>query len=265
MLFLALLAASLPVLFEGTDPSGFTTVPAPGMRMRMNMAMATSAPWVDSNLWRYRREPSQSFLCDVRGKSVTLAMAEAHAAGVKLSLRTAPEQRKDFEAMLAFLKGLPGGPEPRWTNITVTDDGSPQAAEALNMLSRRNLFFQIAPRPDPKAALNLSLNSSVSNPYDFMQEARQKLGDERRLLRLYGSELTVAELRRDGPRVRLMLVNYGTRAVESLRIRVQGQFAAGRVKPYVYSAPPEVTDHLIDGAFTEFTLTSLPVYAVIDL
>ncbi len=257
-----MLLAVIPLLFEGTDTSKFVTVRAPGIEMRRNMAMATSAPWVDSNIWQFRRAPSKSYFSDVTGKSVALAMAEAHSQGVELALRTTPDQRKEYEAMAAFLRTVPEGPTAVWANLAVTDDGSDAAGEALNLLSRRNLLFTT--KPGAKADLKLKADKSITNPYDFAQEARQKLGEDKRLVRLYGSEITIADLRREGNKVRLSLIQYGRRPSDAPRIRVRGHYS--NVRALVYgTGEMQVTDLTTDGAYTEFTLPSLPLYAVLDL
>ena len=259
MIWPALLAVVYPLLFQGPDTSAFTKVPAPGVRYRMNMATATSAPWVDSNIWRYRRDPKASYLCDVRQKSAPLAMAEGFMEGVKLSLQSSPEQKADYDAMLEFLKQIPEGAKTPWVNLTISDDGSPQAGEVLNLLSRRNIFYQVGSKAD------FALSSKISNPYEHMQEIREKLGDDKRVLRLFGSELTLAELARDGKRIRLHLLNYGNRKVEDLRIRIQGRFRESDIKLYVFNSPqPKLKDFVEDRGATEFTLDLLPLYAVLD-
>ncbi len=135
MIWLPLLFV-LPGLFEGTDPAGFTKVPSPGVQYRMNMATATRAPWVDSNIWQYRRDPAKKYVCDVRKGSVALAMAEAFSQGVDAQMWIEPAQKPAYEKMLAFLKSLPEGPKTRWVDFAVTDDGSAEAGEALKLLSR---------------------------------------------------------------------------------------------------------------------------------
>jgi hypothetical protein len=254
-----LLAAVYPVLFSGSGSTELTKVSPPGIRYRMNMAMATSAPWVDSNMWRYRRDPEKSYVCDVKQKSVVVAMAEGFSLDVRVALEIAPGQQKDYDSMLAFLKGLPDGPKTRWTNFTVTDDRSAPAGELMNLLSRRNLMYRIASNGD------YALNSRISNPYEYVQEMREKLGDEKRVIRIFGSELTLVELTRDGNRVRLQLLNYGSRPVEDLRIRIKGHYKAGAIQAYVYrSTSPRLEEFTYDGKFTEFTLDALPTYAVLD-
>jgi len=253
-----LLAVIYPVLHTSHEAAGLTRVSPPGVRTRMNMAMATSAPWIDSNLWKYRRNPRNSYVSDLKGKPLIIAMAEAYAAGVKLAIETTPDQEKEYQQVLAFLKQIPDGPVKPWVNWVLRDDPTPQAAEVMNLMSRRNLLFRV----DPKGDVSLA---GVKNPYEFMQQLREKLGDDKRLLRLFGSELTVAELARDGNRVRLHLLNYGTRPVEDLRIRLKGKFPQTAVKALVHGDPsPLLKEFVHEDGTTEFTLKSLPSYAVLD-
>lgn len=264
-MILPLLFAVLPVLFDGKDATGYTKVPPPGLRFRMNMATATRAPWIDSNIWRFRRNPKGNFLCDVKEKSVVVAMAEAFSQGVRLAVETNLTQKRDFDTMTAFLQSIPDGPRKPWANITVTEDGSALAGEALLLLTRRNLFYRAGPR-DAGSALHLTFTSKSGNVYEQVLDARDKLGDEKRPVRIFGSEQTIVDVAREGNKVRLHFINYGSRAVETLRIRVEGKYNARSIKAYVYNSPDtKLTEFEQDGAFTEFTLEGLPVYAVLDL
>lgn len=256
----ALLAAALPILFTGTDTAGYQKAIGPGVRYRMNMASATSSPWVDSNLWRYQRKPQESYLCDTKGKNVVVAMAEGFATGVKLAVQIAPEQNADYDKMLEFLKQIPDGPSTPWVNFTVSEDGSFQAGEVMNMLSRRSISYRVASKGD------YALTSKMTNAYEAMQDIREKLGDDRRVLRLFGSELTLAVAARNGNRVRVHMVNYGQRPVEHLRIRVQGVFREANIKAYLYGGiASKFTDFESGKDYTEFTLESLGPYGVLDL
>lgn len=258
-----LLAAAIATLFEGGDASALRKVPPPGVRYRMNMAMATSAPWIDSNIWRYRRGPAQRYLCEVTDKNLPLAMAEAFATGVSLALAVAPEIKPAYERIAAFFQSIPPGPTKPWTNFTVSDDGSPQAGEAMNLMARRNLLYAVGKPGRGVVALS---REAVRNPHEFVLDTRDRMGDETRLLRLFGSELTIAALAREGNQVRLHLVNYGSRPVESLRIRIQGRYAASNLRAYVYNdAQPRTSDWIEDGGYTEFSLERLPLYAILDL
>ncbi len=262
MSWLALFAVSIATLFPGGDAAGYQKVPTPGVRYRMNMATATTAPWIDSNLWRYRRKPDGKFLCDVKGKpAVALAAAEGFVAGVNLALDTTPDQKADYDRIAAFLHALPPGPQQPWTNFTVSDDGSFQAGEVMNLLSRRNLLYRIVPAA--KADFKLD---QPANPYEYVLDLRDKFGDDKRAFRLFGSELTVAEAAREGAKVRIHLLNYGSRPVDTMRLRVRGNFPEAAAKSYIYgSETAKLTEWQRDGAFTEFTLTALPLYGVIDL
>lgn len=256
--WLALLAITL---FEGGDVAGYKRVPPPGVRYRMNMAMATSAPWIDSNLWRYRRNPSYKYLSAVKGKSVMLAMAEAGAMRANLALEIAPEQKAGYDRITAWLAKVPAGPVAPWANFNVSDDGSAMAGEVQLLMARRNLLYKIAP---PKQA-QFKLSSAIKNPYEFVLDTRDQFGDDKRVLRLFGSELTMAELTREGSRIRLHLINYGSRPVEALRLRIAGRFTACHVKALVFDDDaPELREFTFENGFTEFTLGKLPVYAVLD-
>lgn len=260
-MILALLFA-LPVIFDGGDTSRYQTVPAPRVQYRMNMAAATRSPWVDSNIWIYRRAPEKKYLCDVRKASVVLAMAEAYSQNVDVALQITPEQKKDFDRMTEFLKSLPEGPRTPWVNFTVTDDGSEEAGEALKLLSRRNLLYA----KQAPGGVKLQLNKEILDPYQFAVDVRDRLGDENRLLRLYGSELVIATVAREGPRVRIYLVHYGERSVEGMRIRIKGRYPAARIKPYLFGIEPSAaTEVTHDGGFTEFTLAKAGTFSVIDL
>ena len=260
MILPVLLAATLPTLFTGTDVAGYVKVPAPGVRYRMNMATATSAPWVDSNLWRYQRDPNTNYLCEVKDKSVVTAVVEAFTMGVKLAVQITPQQKDDYEKVLAFLKTIPDGPTKEWTNFSVIDDGSAQAGEVMNLLWRRSIGYRIA------ASGDYTLSARMTNAYEAMQEIREKLGDHNRVLRIFGSELTLARALREGSRVRLHLVNYGTRSVDHLRIRLEGRFRERDIASYLYGdVTPKLVDFEYGKDFTEFTLTALGPYGVLDL
>ena len=93
---------------------------------------------------------------------------------------------------------------------------------------------------------------------------RRRLTDEKRSLRLYGSEAVLGRLLRDGSRARLHLLNYGGRPIEGLRVRLLGSWA--QPQALVFGEGRTAVDEYVvrDGA-TEFSLPSLGPYAVIDL
>ncbi|HXJ37787.1 MAG TPA: hypothetical protein VNH18_00840 [Bryobacteraceae bacterium] len=262
---LLLLAASLPSLLGSSSPApaGCTEAPAPKVNMRSNVARATSSPWVDSNAARYVRNPEAKYCVEAPGKSSALAAAEAFAYGVTAWIKSA-DGGAEFGRMLDFLKALPAVPDlPAMANIGVVDDGTPRLGEVLNLLSRRNLLFKVVKTPDPKLDVNVP-GSQQADPSKEAYEIRQKLGDSKRLLRVYGSEVVIGHLTGDGSRVRLQLLNYSPRPVNGLRVRVLGNYPKSSLK--VFGIPDaQIADFTSDKDGTEFTIQSLNEYAVVDL
>lgn len=260
---LLLLAASLPSLVSGTPPEGCTTAPAPKVNLRANVARATTSPWVESNASRYTHKPTAKYCLEAPGKSSALAAAEAFAFGVSAWIKSA-DGGPEFTKMLEFLKSLPViGELPQMANIGVVDDGSSQTAELMNLLSRRNLLYRVVAAPDSHLDVNIS-GPHAADPSAEAYEIRQKLGDSKRLLRLYGSEVVVGRLLGDGKRIRLHLVNYSNRPVNGLRVRVLGNFPKSAFQAYGLPGAM-LADFSATAEATEFTVQSLNEYAVIDL
>jgi hypothetical protein len=90
------------------------------------------------------------------------------------------------------------------------------------------------------------------------------LTDERRSLRIYGSEVVIARLTGNGERVRLHLINYGLREIAGLRIRLRGSYTAGDALVAGVGRVALEDRFVADGA-TEFSLPRLTIYAVVDL
>src|SRR4051794_22544722 len=221
---LLLAAAALPVLL-GTQPKPKGCVPAPVPRvdLREDVARATSSPWVDSNAWRFLRAPSSAFCIDAPGRQSALAGAEAFAYGVAAFVKTGADGVQAFQKMLTFLRDLKVSDLPPLANIGVVDDGSARAGELMNLLSRRNLLYRIVKSPDPALTVNVT-KIEAGDPGKQVYAIRQQVGDEKRLLRLYGSEVVIGRLTGDGTRARLHLVNYSQRPVTGLRVRILGTY-----------------------------------------
>ena len=159
---------------------------------------------------------------------------------------------------------------PALANIGVIDDGSAASGELMNLLSRRNLLYRIVTAPDPHLDLNIRLGSTeypkseAANPSKLAQKIRAELTDEKRILRVYGSEVVIARLVGTGDRVRIHLLNYANRPVTGLRVRVLGNFPNWQVA--AYDEPDLKIEDLVtaEGA-TEFTVPEMGTYAVIDL
>ena len=62
VLMLAAAIGGLPRVYTpDTSVEGYTKVPPPNIRMRMNEASATTVPWIDSNASRYMRGVKKAF------------------------------------------------------------------------------------------------------------------------------------------------------------------------------------------------------------
>jgi hypothetical protein len=262
--------------------AGFTVVPmsekersertklqVPGLRSRAEVASATVRPWVNANGWRFLRDRGGRYWGDVPAGKAALAAAEAFAYGADVVLAIDPADLESFGRMLAFLSSIPDSDLPPARDIAVVDDGSPAVAEVLNLMARRNLLFEVMRKEAPDVALNVRLGSTefprteARNPESFALSVRRRLTDERRSLRLYGSEVVLARLVRDEGRARIHLLNYGGRMIDGLRVRLRGRWVPGEVR--VFGQGPMAAEELLaaEGA-TEFSLGSMGPYAVVD-
>ena len=135
----------------------------------------------------------------------------------------------------------------------------------MNLLARHNLLFRIVQAADPRLDLNVRIGSSeypkteAADANRMSHKIRSQLTDEKRLLRIYGSEVVIGRLVGDGGRVRLHLIDYAKRPVDGLRVRVLGSFTRHE------EAGAKVQDFTTEGGATEFTVPLLQRYAVIDL
>ena len=127
---------------------GFEEVPAPGIRFVPNAAQATTAPWIDSNGWRFQRGLRKAHYATLPDGSAALAAAEAFAFDVEAILNPSAADVDALGAMLTFLKAQAQPALPALANIGVVDDGSPQMGEILNLLTRRNLLYRVVSRHD---------------------------------------------------------------------------------------------------------------------
>jgi len=240
------------------------------MRSRAEVASATVRPWVNANGWRYLRAPEGRYWGDMPAGRAPLAAAEAFAYGADAVLAVDPADLESAGRMLAFLASVPERTLPAARDVVVVDDGSPPVAEILNLMARRNLLFAVAGPEAPDAALNVRLGSKefprteARNPESFALSVRRRLTAERRALRLYGSEVVLARLLRDEGHARLHLLNYGSRVIDGLRVRLLGRWVPEEVRVFGQSATAAEALLSADGA-TEFSLGQLGPHAVVDL
>ena len=245
----------------------------PRVAGRADVASATRRPWIDSNGWRFMRTPTGKFYYDLSERGTgkaTLAIAEAYAYQADAILKIDPADLAAAGKMLAFLRALPPANLPLIADIGLIDDGSAATGEVMNLLTRRNLMFRVVAAPAPQLKINIKLGSKeypqseASDPNAFALKVRRQLGDENRSLRIYGTEVVISRLTGDGTRLRLHLLNYSGRDVDSLRVRTRGKYARAELKAFgIEQAGPE--DFVVEDGATEFTIPKLGVYALIDL
>ena len=266
-----LFAALLPTLASGDAAAeGAVKLPPPRVQYRMNEASATRSPWIDANGWRILRAPDKRYYYDVPENAVALAAAEAFAYGANAIVHTSQTGVATFNRILEFLRAIPEGSLTPIANIGVIDDGSDELGEMMNLLTRHNLFYKLVGAPDPHLDLNIRLGSKeypksdAADPDVLARKIRRQLGDEKRLLRLYGSEVVIARLLGSQGRVRILLLNYATRPVNGLRIRVLGSWPHQKVM--AFEKPDlKLEDVAIQKGATEFTVSEMSTFVVIDL
>lgn len=262
----------------GDEAAGFKEVPSPGVRFRANVAQATRSPWVDSNGWRFERGVEKANYVGLSTGAAPLAAAEAFAFHVDAILDPDAADVDGLADMLRFLKAQDQPDLPVMANIGIVDDGSPPMGEILNMLTRRNLLYRVVSAPDPALDLTVRLGTPefpanvATNPYELAQRVRAKLGDDNRLVRLYGTDTTVAHLIGNARHARLYLLAYGgrnrrqpVRLEEGVRVRVRGRYTPDRFAAYGAEPDAQLADVEHPGETTEFTIPAFNTLAIIDL
>lgn len=273
-----------------SDAAAFQEVPAPGVRYLPNVARATNVPWIDSNGWRFARGLRKVSYAHVPAGSAALAAAEAFVFNVDAIINPDPKDLEDLGQMLRFLKANEQAPLPDMVNIGVVEHPSPLLNEVLNLLTRRNLLYKVVPAPDPTLDLNVQLGTpdfpeeAAANPYEFAARVRAKLGDDTRLVRLYGTSTVIARLTGDKSRARLSLLSFSTRrqqnagpqagapsgrflpaGVEAIRVRVQGRYRPAKFAAFGASPEAKLTDLRHPGTTTEFWVPGFDTCAILDL
>jgi hypothetical protein len=243
----------------------------PGVARRPNVAGATGRPWIDANGWRFIRNPAGKFYYELPAGKAALAAAEVFAYNSPDAiLKIDPADLEEVGKMAGFLRGLPVENLPTVADIAVIDDGSPLTGEVMNLLARRNLLYRIVKAPSPKTPVNIKLGtreypeSVAADPSAFAQKIRRRITDERRTLRIYGNEVVICRLTGDGSRYRLHILNYSGREIDSMRVRLRGNYHKPELKIFGYpNSLPE--DQLVAGGATEFTIPKMKSYALVEL
>ena len=267
------LAAAAP---DGDAAAEFQEVPAAGVRFLPNVARATNVPWIDSNGWRFARGLRKAKYAHLPAGQSMLSAAEAFFFDVDAILNPDPKDLQDLGHMLRFLKAQQRAPMPPLVNVGVVDDGTPIMAEVMNLLTRRNLLYKVVPKPDPSLDVNVQLGTpdfpaaAAANPYEFAARVREKLGDDKRLVRVYGTSTVLARLTGSGGAARLSLLSFSRRRQETggsqaMRVRIVGRYRPTRFAAYGIAEGTELGDLRHPGNTTEFWVPDFNTLAVIDL
>jgi hypothetical protein len=266
----ALQAAGVTQLCAEADLAGREALPTPGTTPRPGVASPTRSPWIVASGWRFIRHPETKYVYDVPAGKAALAAAEAFAYGADAALKVDAADARSLGDMLKFLQALPSVDLPAVADLAIVDDGSAAIGEVMNLLARRNLLFQVVQAASPRFPINITIGTpeyprdQAADPSAFALKIRRELGDDKRALRVYGSEVVICRLTGDAGRARLHLINYGGRDIEGLRIRLRGTYAPGDAHVSGVGRVP-IEDHVVAGGATEFSLARLTTYAVIDL
>ncbi len=250
--------------------NGRTRLLVPGVQRRVNVASPTRAPWIDANGWRLVRKPAAQYFYDVPAGRAALAAAEAFAYGIDAVLKIDPNDLNELGKMLAFIKQLPTDELQSVADIGLIEDNSVATGEIMNLLTRRNLLFQLTDAPINAMRVNIKVGSKeysldeAADPSAFVQKVRAQLGDENRSLRIYGSETVIARVIGTSNKIRLHLLNYSGRNIAGLRVKLKGKFGNTNAMAYGYGSE-QLEDFVFANGATEFTIPSMTNYAFIEL
>ena len=242
----------------------------PGTVARPGLASPTRVPWVNTNGSRFLRKPNAKYRYELPEGKGALAAAEALAYGGDAVLQIAPGDLAAVCRVFAFVKDVPATQLPDVADIGVVDDGSSIAGEVMNLLVRRNLLFKAVSAQEARFAVNVVLGTpeypvaDAADPSTLALKIRRRLTDERRTLRIFGSEVVIGRLTGDATRVRLHLVNYGNREIAGLRVRVRGTYRAGDAHVFDQGRVA-LTDYAVADGTTEFSVPAMTTYAIVDL
>jgi hypothetical protein len=257
---------------EVFDPAKAVKLATPAVEYRPNEATASRSPWLDANGWALLRKPAARYYYDAPGPAAALAAAEAFSYGANAVVHTDAAGLQAFAGMLRFLRSIETLNLSPAADIGFLDDGGDVAGEVLNLMLRNNLLVSIVPKPDARLKLNVRLGSrefpmaDAQDPSAMAHMVRGRLTDEKRSLRIYGTQVVLARVLRGSGRLRVVLVNYdgARRTVDGLRVRVLGSFPNHRAAA-AGNSTVQLLDYAVDRAATEFTVPTLATIAVIDL
>lgn len=262
----SLFCVSLAGISANCSVEGHEKVSVPGINTKVAVASATRSPWLDSNAWKFRRKPDGKYFYEVPPAKAALAVAEAFVYGADAAIRVTEDVPR-AAAITEFFSKLKQSRSPL-ADFAFVDDGSREAGEVMNLLTRRNLLFERVTQPSSQSKV-LRIGSPdfpkslAANPSEFAYKVRQWLKDDARSLRIYGTENVLAYVTQDRDRVRVHLLNYSGNIVDGIRVRLRGKFQSVDLK--LLDVPNAKAQDLSTGQdATELTITLLKEYGAVD-
>jgi hypothetical protein len=252
------------------DLASREALPTPGLTPRPGVASPTRSPWIVANGWRFARRPAAKYVYNVPAGRAAIAAAEAAAYSADAVIKLDAADLASVGSIQTFLESLAFVDLPAVSDLAIVDDGSAVTGEVMNLLTRRNLLFQVVEQPAARLPLTIRIGSpeypreQAADPSTFVLKIRRQLTDEQRSLRVYGTEVVLCRLTADAGRARLHLVNYSGRDIEGLRLRLRGAYAEGEAHIAGVGRAPLQDQVVADGA-TELTLPRIATYAIVDL
>jgi hypothetical protein len=186
-----------------------------------------------------------------------------------VAVKIDPGDRPAVERLRKMLASLPRETGETVGDLVVVDDGAEELEEIFNLMSRKNLLYRVAKSPDPRVRLNVRVGSKecpkelAGDPEEFSLRMRERV-DKGRLLRVWGAETVLGRVTRQGRGLRVHLLHYGNGTLEGIRLRVRGNFAAGRLWAAEFPDARLEEWENVDGG-VEFYLPAIAAYAAIDL
>jgi hypothetical protein len=259
------------VEISAADLASRRMLPPPGIAHRADLVSATRSPWLVASGWQFLRAPQGRFKYELRPGAGALAAAEAFAYGGDALLPVDASGLPELGAMLAFLRQVPApAAQATLADFGVVDAGSEEMGEVLNLLSRRNLLFEIVKPHDRRFRVTVALGSTryprekAADPSAFALAVRRELTDQARTIRVYGSEAVICRVTRHSAGIRVQLLNYGGREIQGLRVRLRGNYSAA--DGLVSGVGRVALDDVVTGdGVTELSIPRLTIYASVDL
>lgn len=252
------------------DESKMIRLDSIGVDYQIDKAGATASPWINSNLWRMIRDPEASFVYTVPPKLLPLAVAEGYTGGARTYFRVRRRDLGDFAAPYRFLQQLHEAGLAARVNFTLLDDRSPEMEEIMNLLARRNLLFETVRGSPKRDGMQVRIGSreyprkTAEDPYLFAAMVRSRVGDDNRLVRVYGTETVLVRVYGEDRHLRVHLLQYGSTAPQSIRVRVLGHYPRVSVSKFGASCS-RVSEMVLDNSATEFTVPDIGPFAIVDL